>query len=54
MINYEIDDLPPLITDDIGMNVTARWNDAPTIIIRQRRPLPMTINSIFLDPVIGS
>lgn len=48
-----IDTRPPLITDDVGMNITARWNDAPTVIIRQRRPLPMTISSIFLDPVIG-
>jgi hypothetical protein len=50
----EITGLPPLVTDDIGCNVSARWSSAATAIIRQRRPLPMTINSIFVDPVVTS
>ena len=50
----DIDATPPLITDDVPMKVTARWNNAATVVIRQRRPLPMTVLSLFLDPVITS
>lgn len=41
-----------LKTGDFDVDLSSRWNNGATIVVRQTYPLPATISAIFAEPVV--